>query len=90
MDSNRILLIGRTAPLFRNGDFWNPPNLAEFNATIWYPKSLSAEERDGHGASIVARFKDLAEWVKEGHILAIIGAPIEGYRVYRKQTAQHL
>jgi hypothetical protein len=78
MDDNRVLIIGHQGP-FRLSQFWNPPNLGEFSSVIWYPKSLPSETQQGHARTIIRRFGELESWIKEGHSLVIIGAPVEDH-----------
>lgn len=76
MDKSRILLIGRKGP-FRTSSFNEPPNLAEFNAIIWHPDSLTKELQAGSGGSARKRMFELIDWIKQGNLLIIVGAPPE-------------
>jgi hypothetical protein len=88
MDSDRILIVGHPGP-FRESEFWDPPNLAEFNAVIWYPKSPSSEVHGGHTVAVVGRFAEFADWIKEGHALVVIGAPIKDFKITYVQNNRH-
>jgi len=88
MDQSRILLIGQAGP-FRTSRFEDPPNLAEFSAVIWYPKSINVEWQQVGARSTAALTSNLIEWVKKGNTLAIVGAPGNLTANYIKNSSQH-
>ena len=88
MDQSRILMIGQ-AGSFRTSLFGNPPNLAEFGAVIWYPKSIIVEWQQSGAGSTPERLSKLLEWIKKGNTLVIVGAPKYTTGTYIKDTKQY-
>jgi hypothetical protein len=80
MDKERVLAIGIGAN-FRASTFCHPPNLAEFSAVIWHPKSIIGEwQQQALVAVSVKRCLELTEWIKEGNVLVTVGAPPEHFK----------
>ncbi len=81
-------MIGQAGP-FRTSLFGDPPNLAEFGAVIWYPKSIGAEWQQAGARSTPERLSKLLEWIKKGNTLVIVGAPKHSTGTYIKDAKQY-